>query len=701
MQERVESSGTKAATRENRLSKVRGVVVHAPLFLPLLAVVGVTVGGSAGYICAIVGIVSGVLLGLPRICLCSILCGALVWTSQDCREQNLKRLLAQGKGGTITLQGTVVSSTSRGFVLETGWLGIRAEIRSDNSMDPGDEVRVVATPAETTEPAVQGMYSTENRLRGQGICGIYTACHVEKIGNSLGIGRLRRFATQCREKLMLRIMPSGTEDDERRQVLCALVLGEKSEAAPETMELFRRSGCLHAFAVSGLHVGIVAWLVGLLLRLFHVHPRAGRIVILVSTGFYVIITGMAVPALRACTMLAVLLGGLILRRRVSLVNTWSGAALAVLMIQPWQLYQAGFQLSFAVYGGICLGVWYGMGSKPWFGPNDYLPIRLHNTWERTQVSMELALRGAVVVSLCAWLVSLPLTMNLFHVVNTCSYLTNLALVPILPIVMASGLLWLLLGWIPLLSTAVSSAALHGASLLLSIVGFFSGLPGAYLSAQPPAKEDEGMALCLPYGKSACVLGNPGVLIGDVGKDGNARYSVQPALFHAGYSPVWTFGVEKNSPAGKIYTRNWPKMHLCSPRELSTPLHLGTSAGTFSIYPAAKHLPQRAAENRQPVVIWRRQDGLRVLYIGNAAQSTMETIPQAEKRADIVILGYNHHEPVDEQVFLNDVRPSCIIILPSRKRGIPPELNSNNIRIEYLSERKKPIVRILPAAQPTQ
>ncbi len=683
------------------LHMTRAFVIHTPLFLPLLVVVGVILDCRTGWGCVIAGIVLGGVLRFPRILICSILCGALVWTCQDCRARNFQRLLEKMEGESVTMQGTVVTSSSRNFILETGWLGIRAEIRSDGVWQPGDKVRVVASPVKAPAPAVRGMYSAENHLRGQGIFGIFNAFHTEKMGSSLGIGSLRNLATQCREKLTRCIMPPGTENDARRQVLCALVLGEKSEAAPETMEIFRRSGCLHAFAVSGLHVGIVAWLVNLLLRLLRVHPRTGRIVILAATGVYVILTGMAVPALRAYTMLLTLLGALILRRRVSLSNAWSCAALIVLLVQPWQLYQAGFQLSFAVYGAICLGVRYGMNDKPWFGPNAYLPVRLHNTWERSQTTLELALRGAVVVSLCAWLVSLPLTASLFHVVNTCSYLTNLALVPILPVVMALGLLWILLGWVPLVGSILGNAALLGSSLLLSVVGFFGGLPGTYLSAHPPAKADEVMVLCLPYNRSICALGNPCILIGDVANEQDVRFSVQPALFHAGFSPAWTFGVERTSPAGQIYTGSWPKMQFCPSKQLSAPLNLRTSAGTFSIYPAEHLQSQRSAENRQPVIVWERTDGLRVLYAGNAAQSTLETIPPAKLRAHTVILGYNRRDPINDPYLLHEINPQRVILLPSFKNAKPPVFNSSTVRIEQLSQKQKPVLRIVPSSLPHQ
>lgn len=696
MQESGEISGEKLSPKISILRAARGFVVRVPLSLPLLVVAGTLLGGQVGWACAAAGLVVACLLRAPRVFLCSVLCGALVWLTQDCRERNLQRTLADSGGGAICLQGVIVSSTPRYFVLETGWLGIRAEIRGEGEWNPGDEVRVMASPVTLHEPPVEGMYSASKRMRGQGVSGAYTAFRVEKTGTSFGIGQLRRLATLCREKLLSRIMPPGTEDDVRRQTLCALVLGEKSEAAPETMELFLRSGCLHAFAVSGLHVGIVAWLVGLLLRAGRVHPRVCRVIILAATGVYVFLTGMAVPALRAYTMLLALLGALILHRRTNLANTWCCAALIVLVVQPWQIYQAGFQLSFAVYAAICLGVRYGMGRKTWFGPDDYLPVRLRNRWERMQMTAELALRGAVIVSLCAWLVSLPLTMSLFHTVNPCSYLTNLALVPILPVVMALGLLWLVLGGVPVLGAALGGLAMRGAGLLISVVSFFSELPGTYLSARRPAEPGEGLVLGLPYGKSISLLGNPGVMVGDVTREGDARYTAWPAAFHAGFSPAWIYGVGKNTPAAGIYTRSWPNAQLCAADELSSPRRFKTRAGVFTIYPAAESLPLRSAENRHPVILWERTDGSRILYAGDAAQSTLESLPPAEQRADILILGRNHRDPIVDPRLLRAIGAGRIIQLPSViRRGEPSVPVPSGVRMEQLSSPENPLLRIFP------
>ena len=71
------------------------------------------------------------------------------------------------------------------------------------------------------------------------------------------------------------------------------------------MAKFLESGCMHVFAVSGMHVGVAAMLVLGMLRLLHVHPRAARLACILLLAAYVFVTGMSASALRAFIMATV------------------------------------------------------------------------------------------------------------------------------------------------------------------------------------------------------------------------------------------------------------------------------------------------------------------------------------------------------------------------------------------------------------
>ena len=651
---------------------VRELLIRTPLLVPLLVVVGVIIGGVWGWgLVATAGAVACV-LRMPRILLCASLLGAIVWLSNSVRQQKTEEVLSRNP---VLMQAEVVGSFGSSWIVESSWLGVRA-LLSDKSHEwqPGDQLQLVARKYELPEPPVPGMFSSSSWMRGQGIAARLNCIHADKLPSTGLHGRLVLLSEEIRSALADKLMPPGTESDPRCQVLCALTLGEKGRADPATMEVFRRGGCLHVFAVSGLHVGIVAGILWLLLRLCRVHPAAGRYIVLIAVGAYVFATGMAAPAVRAYVMLLVLTGGLILRRRVGLFNAWCMAALLILTVQPWQFYQAGFQLSFVVYGAICLGIRYGLRGKPWFGPDDYVPSRIHTPTERGMVRTDIAIRGAVLVSVSAWLVSLPLVMYQFHVVNTASYLINIALTPVVPVVMLLGLLAVVLSWAPFLGVFLHTLAMKSAGILLAMVGLSGSVPGFYLPAARPQPPSSLMVVCLQHNKSFAVLGNPGMLVGDVDNETSARYSVVPAVFHSGFSPSIACGLRRQEVVS-FYKREWSRLLCIDPFEVKEPFRISTPAGTYTVFPPPRGIPKRPAANAQPVIVWQRPDGMRYMYVGNAAMSTLESIPPDECRADVLILGYNSYAPVADGSLIADMKVQRLILLPSAA-----ELNADGLQL---------------------
>ena len=667
---------------------------RTPLLLPLLAVAGCIYGEAAGLLLVLASLLAAYLLRLRRLALCSLLCVLVVAMTQSLRHEqaeHLHGLLSTHE--SVTLQGVITRRVGKSCILETGWTGVRVLLRGDAPWLPGDEVRVTAKSLPIIREPVPGMFSTERWLLGLGVCENLSVLHGQKVRDTWGASRLLRVAEEVRSALSDVLMPPGTEEDARRQVLCALVLGEKERAETETMEVFRRGGCMHAFAVSGLHVGLVAGLLGLLLRLCRVHPSAGRYVLLIGTGLYVFATGLTVPALRAFLMLAALLGGLILRRRSSLFNTWCFAALFILMLQPWQLWQTGFVLSFMVYAGICLGVSFCMRNRPWFGPDDYIPTRIRTLPERLLVVAELCVRGTVVVSLCAWLVSAPLSIYFFHVVTPTSFLTNIAIAPLLPVVMLAGLLALALSWVPLLGMASQWCAQQAAGWLISLVALMGSHPVAYLPAHAPASPDSYMIVATGrYNKSFCVLGNPGILLGDTGRADDAYYSIEPALFHAGYRPALWCCAAPAREAAELYKRSFPDMQLMEHRSAEHTVRITGSAGEFVLYYPDHGLAGVPASREEPIVLWRTPRGERIMYIGTTTPGITDSLPPEEKDVDILILGGNPSAPQPEPELLKRLAPHRVILLPSAYQLDMPKGPMAPLYTERLHAERHPIIR---------
>lgn len=632
----------------------------SPLFLPLLAVCGAIAGGWWYALAAVVVLVA---CGcrLWRIGICALLCALVAGLHTQLVHERAAAFCEQAElQEVVELCGTVERELRRGCVVSTGWNGVRVVIRGELPYTPGDVVQVRGQWQEPRPAGVKGVFDSAAWMRGQGIAASLDLIEGEKLCKPLSLRTVQHWGLYMRERMARILMPAGTEDDPARQVLCSLMLGDKSGADAETMEGFRNGGCLHAFAVSGLHVGLVSGILWALLRVLRVRPAVIRPLVLVSAGVYVLMTGCAVPAIRAFLMLAVVLLGFMLQRRVSLLNTWSFAALLILLVDPSQLFNAGFLLSFGVYAALCIALKLCLEEKAWFGPDDYIPLSLRTPWEMRWSNFELGVRGAVIVSLSAWLVSVPITLYFFHTSNTSSFLTNIAITPLLPVVMFCGLLHLCVAGVPWVGLASGWAAQKSAALLLAVVSWFGELPYAYLPAQEPAPLHSLLVQGTNFGGSFTMLGNHGLLI-DCGNETTAEMKTVPTLFHAGYTPaVLLVSTPRVSSGGgaAVVQRMWPGLPVIHAHELPPEGRVfETQAGRFTIFAAPSEVSRKNAANCHPLVLWESPAG-RVLYVGNAAYSSLTAMP--EQVVDTAILGQHPAQCVHP----SDVRAGRIILLPS-------------------------------------
>lgn len=130
----------------------------------------------------------------------------------------------------------------------------------------------------------------------------------------------------------------------------ALLLGYKEDLHPEAATYFSRSGLSHIMAVSGLHVGFVVapfWLLIPFLWNIKHGKWFGLMAITTLLLFYAGITGFSPSVMRASLMAWFLTYGRLFHRVRSSVNLTAVAAILILIINPSQLFNVGFQLSFS------------------------------------------------------------------------------------------------------------------------------------------------------------------------------------------------------------------------------------------------------------------------------------------------------------------------------------------------------------------
>ncbi|MBQ7694206.1 MAG: ComEC/Rec2 family competence protein [Lentisphaeria bacterium] len=193
-------------------------------------------------------------------------------------------------------------------------------------------------------------------LSGQGICRPPEHGSLWRLDGGLYRNEGTRFSLlalfQKGRDLLLARLCSGIRSDDCRQLAAAFFFGATGGMTPERRGPFTAAGTVHLFAVSGLHVGMVSVLLLLLLRFLPFRSRYFATAAL--TWVYVLLTGAAVPALRAGVMMTLFLLARGMLFKVSIRHLLGAAAGIAVVMDPASLSSPGFQYSFFITASLLL-----------------------------------------------------------------------------------------------------------------------------------------------------------------------------------------------------------------------------------------------------------------------------------------------------------------------------------------------------------
>lgn len=297
---------------------------------------------------------------------------------------------------------------------------------------------------------------------------------------------LRRFSAATQERLEA-ILRRGLEHrPELVTVQAAMLLGTRA-ALPEDQEIaFMRTGVYHVFSVSGLHVGVIALALLSGLLLLQVPARAARVAGLAVLGLYVLVTGGGTPAERAFLMVAFVVAGRVGRWPSNPLAALAAAALVTLLLDPRQLFTAGFQMSYgAVAAIVVLGAPLARRAEAAWRPWRDLP---EADWGAIRHRIHDAgrfLLGTAAVTWAATLASAPSGIAYFGLLAPGSLVANLLVVPLASLALVAGFVALVAGLLGIGPLVVLMN--HASGLLIvtmdGLVRRGAELPGMWLEAR--------------------------------------------------------------------------------------------------------------------------------------------------------------------------------------------------------------------------
>ena len=113
-----------------------------------------------------------------------------------------------------------------------------------------------------------------------------------------------------------------------------MTLGWKTGLTGEVSEPFMRSGTMHIFAISGLHIAFIALMIVSVLRMFAVPRSVCGLLVIPLIWIYTGITGWQASAIRSTIMTTVIVAGWSINRPSDLINSLAAAALIILAYDP-------------------------------------------------------------------------------------------------------------------------------------------------------------------------------------------------------------------------------------------------------------------------------------------------------------------------------------------------------------------------------
>lgn len=192
----------------------------------------------------------------------------------------------------------------------------------------------------------------------------------------------------------------------------AILLGRRNDLPAARRRVFLDAGTIHVFAISGLHVMVVAWFLNAVLGIFALPSRMRGLVSLPLVWGYVVLTGTRPSAVRAALMTSFMLVAPMLGRRPDSLAAWSVTVLAVYGLAPERMFDLGCALSFTVMFGIVLWCHWTGRFRPWFSEQGLLR----------------RYAGMFGVSFAAWVAGVPLAAHAFGRFTPGGLLANLVVV---------------------------------------------------------------------------------------------------------------------------------------------------------------------------------------------------------------------------------------------------------------------------------
>ena len=243
------------------------------------------------------------------------------------------------------------------------------------------------------------------------------------------------YADELRQTINTKLIEAGFKD-EVLSIMNALLLGQRQTIDKTIYNNYVNSGTIHILAVSGLHVGILLWILNFIFSPL-LHLKYGHYIrpfILVSILWsFAVVAGLSPSVTRAVTMFSIISIAMHLKRPTNIYNTLVISAFVILLFKPTFLFSVGFQMSYLAVLGI-------VSVQP----------MIYKLW-KTKYYLTDKLWQILTVTLAAQVGVVPISLFYFHQFPGLFFISNIVVIPFLGLILGLGLLviaFALIGFLP-------------------------------------------------------------------------------------------------------------------------------------------------------------------------------------------------------------------------------------------------------------
>ncbi len=307
-----------------------------------------------------------------------------------------------------------------------------------------------------------------------GIIRINNPGQIQHTGLQKGHFLLRKIIYPMRRFIIESI--NKTTQGQNRFLLYALLIGEQGMISPEIRDSFQKTGVIHILAVSGSNVGFVLLILMTIFGLLKLPYPIRVFLTVLGLILYALLTEMKSPVSRATIMAIIYLVGTLIERRSDPFNVIGVGALTILLLNPQELFDVGFQLSFTSVMAI-IYFYKKLIVLPWI-----LKISQHIK----QRPICFYCLSIFLVSLSAQIGTIPLTIYYFNQIPLLALITNIFAIPVVGLIVT-------LGFTTVITSLISSwaATIYGTlnetilSAYTAVISWFGNLPFSHMYVPTP------------------------------------------------------------------------------------------------------------------------------------------------------------------------------------------------------------------------